>query len=356
MARKEKKYRRLPGSLWTRRHRFFDWGRYSQWLGDDHLLHIRATQFTEKYKRFYLEDIQAITISRTPSRRNTNLFLGAIAALSAAGAAILWFYAQSEPGYLPVSGILAGNVAVWLILILGNTLLGPTCVCRLHTAVQIEEFPSLSRIRTARKAVGILRPLIESAQGQFSPVDFAPGLDEDSVLQASTHVLSEPSSKNQQIRHEDGRVHTVLFGWLVVSSLAGATELFYRSAAKSFFDMFIFLGVIAFVVMALRRQDKSDLPDSVKRITWIALGLAIAEFLFSSIYGTIYSMTHIVEVSKTPPVQFSIEGPVFDAYCMVAAISEMLLAVLGLAFVRSHQRKHRVSHEEAIGETVLEKE
>ena len=46
-----------------------------------------------------------------------------------------------------------------------NLLLGPTCVCYLRTAVQIDRLAAIRRVRRAERALDRLRPLIEAAQG-----------------------------------------------------------------------------------------------------------------------------------------------------------------------------------------------
>src|SRR5690242_8964250 len=43
--------------------------RFSLWMGDDHLLLVDSTRFSESYKRFYLRDIQSIIVRRTPRYR-----------------------------------------------------------------------------------------------------------------------------------------------------------------------------------------------------------------------------------------------------------------------------------------------
>ncbi len=43
---------------------------------------------------------------------------------------------------------------------------GPSCVCHLQTAVQREKLSPLNRLKSVRKALNLLRPLIERAQGE----------------------------------------------------------------------------------------------------------------------------------------------------------------------------------------------
>ena len=50
-----------------------------------------------------------------------------------------------------------------------NLALGPACACQLRTAVQLEDLPSMVRLRRARKILDRLRPLITAAQGEIRP-------------------------------------------------------------------------------------------------------------------------------------------------------------------------------------------
>ncbi|HZV33997.1 MAG TPA: hypothetical protein VFB72_05425 [Verrucomicrobiae bacterium] len=156
MPTETKKYRRMPGT---------GMGyalRSTLWLGEDHLLSIRSSGYSEDYKRFYFGDIQAIVIRQTQTGRIINGVLSAFAVVSlmaalttSAGVNIFWY-------------IVTGVFVSFLLL---NTLLGPTCVTHLRTAVQSEDLQSLRRLHRARKVLARMRPLIARAQGQLSPAE-----------------------------------------------------------------------------------------------------------------------------------------------------------------------------------------
>jgi hypothetical protein len=158
MAAKEKEYRRLPGRG-VRRQGIATAARARLWLGRDHLLSVAAQWFSEDYKRFYFRDIQAIIIRKTNVGRNINAVLGILAcltlilaAITSDAASVFWW-------------IITGAFAAFL---LGNALMGPTCVCHLQTAVQTEELPTLRRLGRVRKVLARLRPLIAAAQGELT--------------------------------------------------------------------------------------------------------------------------------------------------------------------------------------------
>jgi hypothetical protein len=143
--------------------------RSSLWLGKDHLLKIDSMRFTEEYRRFYFRDIQAITTCITDRRARWNYALGILS--------VVWLASLLYAGLLqPDAG------AFWFIVLtfsmlavaaLANNLLGPTCAVYLRTAVQIEELPSLSRVRRAEAALARIRPRIIAAQGRLAPEELS---------------------------------------------------------------------------------------------------------------------------------------------------------------------------------------
>lgn len=341
MARKQKTYRRLPGNAFTVSPRFrirIDYVRSSLWLASDHILHVRWRRFSENYKRFYLKDIQAIILSRTTAGRTHNLIcgglIGCIAVLSLTATVLKW---PRELLFFMVP-----LAASFMLVLLINTLLGPTCACRLHTAVQVEDLMSLGRLRTARKVINILKPLIEAAQGTLAPEVLYAITGKDEIVQASAHALPTASlaAEKQEVRHENGNLHAALFGCLLLGSITAAGELLYRGVWKNLVDTLLFLCLIVLIILSLRRQSRSDLSYAVKAVAWAALVFTILNVAFVFVYGTIYRATH----PSTVPLTFLesyVEGPVYDAYCIVVAIVESLLAMVGLIALRQSRAAQR---------------
>lgn len=161
MAAKPKEYRRLPGSGLRKQGLIaVTSNRSTLWLGRDHLLSINSERFSEDYKRFYFRDIQAIIIRKT----HTGLVINIVFILLALPLLISSTFVSDSGGVaacLIISGLL-------LLVALINALMGPTCRCDLQTAVQVEQLPSLGRLRRARKVLAKLRPLIAEAQGELT--------------------------------------------------------------------------------------------------------------------------------------------------------------------------------------------
>ena len=194
----EKEYRRLTRPRLRYKGVARATTRSSLWLGKDHVLSIEATNFTERYRRFYFRDIQAILIRRTKRRMTWNwiLLVLLIPALFVANAART---AGGGPQILAAMFLLI--VVVPLIF---NNVLGPTCAVYFRTAVQIEEVPSLSRIRRSRKTIERLRPLITAVQETMGPGEMSARI---LAMQSGKPVSpASPVSNEVQIEPDPNRV------------------------------------------------------------------------------------------------------------------------------------------------------
>jgi hypothetical protein len=144
--KKERMYRRLPGSRLTR---------YTLWQASDHLLQVEGTGFAENYSRFYFRDIQAMIMQPSHAGRTLNIIL--LALIGSSGILALLPGDEFDIFWWVVAGIFA---AAWLY----NQILGPTCICYLETAVKRYRLRSLSRSRFAERLIARLRPVIQAAQ------------------------------------------------------------------------------------------------------------------------------------------------------------------------------------------------
>lgn len=174
----EQKYKRLTRERGSGLFGNLSLARSSLWLGEDHLLFVERTGYSENYKRFFFRDIQALTIRRTKTRLWANFILAILLVLSGL---IVWAASDEwgESGLLITAGIAFVLFGIPLLL---NNLFGPTCACEIRTAVQKESLPSLCRVSKTRKVMNRIRPLIAAAQGQLTGEEVAARMRE-SVLQ-----------------------------------------------------------------------------------------------------------------------------------------------------------------------------
>ena len=159
-------YQALPG-------RGLELTRYCRlYLGPDHLLQMASTGYQENYKRFNFADIQAIIVQRTGVFQGLNWGFGLLTLVCLGGWLLeaLNRFAEGPPLWV-VLGVLTVLCAGPLLL---NVLLGPTCVCYLRTAVQMERLAAMKRLRSAQRVLDRLRPMIEAAQGTLPPERLAP--------------------------------------------------------------------------------------------------------------------------------------------------------------------------------------
>jgi hypothetical protein len=142
-------------------------GTASYWLGPDHLLVVEVVSYVERYRRFYYREVQAIIVRRTKAQQTTNLALGVLALLALV--AVLIIAADQGPGVWSTEGIVGAFVfslaaAALLVGLLLNVLRGPTCACRIHTAVQALDLPRIRRWKMAERLLDELKPLVTAAQ------------------------------------------------------------------------------------------------------------------------------------------------------------------------------------------------
>jgi hypothetical protein len=153
MPQTEKTYRPLPG----RGMAVLQHARVYQ--GPDHLLQVASTGYSESYKRFYFRDIQAISINKTHWGKIWNGIWSFFTAL----------FGLPAFDMTGTTAIVMGSVAGFFgLFLIGNVALGPTCACFVSTAVQTERLAPVTRIRTARRFLKRVRPLIEASQGSLA--------------------------------------------------------------------------------------------------------------------------------------------------------------------------------------------
>lgn len=207
-----------------------------------------------------------------------NFVLGAITVL------FCLFTATSEGGWPVFNAIIAGvMLTLWII----NFFKGPTCETYLLTAVQTEKLHSLHRLKTTQPVMNRLRSLIEQRQGRIDPGTFG----EQAAHPATHRTQRSAPGGNRQIptakKAEKGRVHFILFVLLVVNSVFIALNFFYTHVALSLLGTAVRMLMGICVVVALVKQHESNLKQSLRTMTWAALGYVC----FSFVVGYVISLT-----------------------------------------------------------------
>lgn len=328
MTKQEKIYKRLPG----RKKGLIDI--HTLWQGPDHLLAIDSKRFSEDYKRFYYNDIQAIITRRTSRGKIYNLILGAFCIF------FVLLAIPSKGGGAVFFMIMAG---LFLLALLVNRLMGPTCVCHLQTAVRFERLPSLNRLKNAYKAVKILRPLIEKAQGSLTPE----ALEIYSLGNSPERSLGplERAALSGR-RHEHGNFHKALAILLLVYGAITFIDLFANNPAISLIMSGVGMAAVVVMIIALIRQQGSDIYKALQSTTWAILAFMIVETVVGYVIAiTVVLKKPVIANNQWEMIKAISELSPFDSswhlgIYIFSICASFLLGIAGLVLVIRFQQEY----------------
>ena len=334
-GKEETKYKRLPGRG-HRRGGFISVSltRCSLYLADNHVLAVDSTGFSEDYKRFHFSDIQAIITRKTRRGAFWSAFLALMIACSFIGALFL----EGEPLRI-FFWIFSGT---FLALLLVNAFRGPTCICHIMTAVQRYQLPSLNRLRVAHKVIEMFRPAIDRVQGKLIPEEVT--FDQNEGMLHPAHPLRQSPVRGHEIRHDDGTMHVMAFALILLDGILTGINLFHHTVIMATLSSLLAAGYCICIVIALVKQHDTDVPSSVRRITWASLGFVCISYFLSYVLMVISMVTSKPEKIATQwdvyramlnlsPQDSSL---VMGIYAFVAACS-LVLGTLGLVRVMRHR-------------------
>jgi hypothetical protein len=300
------------------------------WLAADHLLAVDSSMAAESYRRFYFRDIEAFVVRRTSARQNWNVFFLIMGLLTAGPFFLLWLNG-GDGGFLFAAICIA---VFWGVLALLNTLRGPTCQTHIRTAVQLEQLPSLGRLRVAEKVIARLQPLIVAAQGVSTPEE----------VTAASWALEEPIKPRPMEPGrtastggtDKGTLHGALFCLLIVEAiLAGIFFIIYQEPLSTLGMIAMFAGFVL-CIFALVRQAGSDLPAGMRTAAKWALGSYILKCVVGFIYTVVYTVRH-----QGKPVITGLEiigEPGFDMAALACIAIGAVIGVGGLIQTLAHAR------------------
>jgi hypothetical protein len=213
------------------------------------------------------------------------------------------------------------------------------------TAVQEDELPSLNRVRVARKVIGKLRLAIEKVQGALRPEEVSIDPKEEILHPTrSTGRLRQSSARGQQIRHDGGTLHLMAFAFLLLDGILIVIELLYHSMVVTGVSSVLTLIYCIFIIIALVRQVESDIPGSVRKMTWASLGFVCVSYFLSYI---LMVTAFVRDKSERMITQWDMYRIMLDlspqdsrlvmgVYAFAAACS-LVLGALGLLHVKRHR-------------------
>ena len=324
-----KEYKRLPG----KKRGFL--GISKLWLGKDHLLRVSHRMVVEEYKRFYFGDIQAIIISRNHRGLIQRIILAILAAIFLLSA---W-----SAGYgFRIFFMVMASLSVLLALI--DILRGPTCSTWVQTAVQTEKLESLNRLRTARKVLDRIRPLIENVQGRASSQD----IERHRNRQSQSLSADNPGARNRPTsKHEPGRYHQALFILLLVDGLFTLTAFLFRHPVTIVLGTLVNMAVMALIIIALVRQNDSDMDRAVTRLTWAVLVYNILMFINGYINSILLAVEQPVAATNQLDMlkMMAARTPAESSWLLFSYLffggASLAFGLFGLTLLSRHRRTHQ---------------
>ncbi len=327
------KYRRVPGLLLAG-------GRSTLRVADDHLLLCDyRTRFTERYKRFYFSDIEAVIIRKTIHWIVWMVVWGFVA--------FCLFLVGLFVGWNKTLFIIEG-VLIFFVLI--QAMRGPSCRTHIQTAVQVDVLPMLRYVRRATRVIATISSLIEQVQGKRGEI--APSLAKISIRPESPAAAAVVSSSSPVPslaqasggRHELSLLHVVTFALVLLTGLNAIWEVNFPSTISfaifvAFFSLSAVLGLIALV-----RKGKRRVHRGAATMVWLlmisfVMGGSTLTYVYSMV-GFIARVDSQVEAHGPPPPAFDFLSPFqmrhmpgFSAVLWSYGILSVVMALLGLIFV-----------------------
>ena len=246
------------------------------WEGPDHLLFIERTgwplAFTESYRRVDYAKIQAISYART---RWFIFLLILLMVLLALVSWALWALRDTTPG-LVIFGALTAVVAVMTVVHLAR---GPTCICKIQTAVQVLHLRSLNRLRPTLRCVARLTQLCLQHQGgqALSPEVLAAA--EASPLAVSSAAATSGFIRGPKPPYPGSLLVKIGLPLLLVGGLMMLAEPFIQHLGFFFASGLVGGAADILVLLALAWMSRYTLPPSLKISLWGAMVNVILSFV-----------------------------------------------------------------------------
>ena len=335
MIRNEKEYIRLPGGVFSLR------TRARLYLGKDHILSLLSTGYTESYKRFYFKDIQAVVAQKSAD--------GTMWGISFAIFTVAWILIAliiDEPVLSFVFGWIPA--CVFLVLFLGNLIIGPTCVSYIYTAVTKEKLRSLRRLRKAQSVMNTLRPFIDAAQGTLA----GDALNEhvDIMTGKSTAEIKQGMKSHKKIRtarYYDGRFHEILFYVLFLFGLLDFIKFFLNNVAITLLGWILFLAVGILVIISIVRQHDSIMKKDgwLVGITWATVGYLFVYFnvsYFIIVFASLKNqelVQHELEMIKLFSQRMPLDNLYIMSFYIVSIVYAFTSVTLGLFLLRKYKHE-----------------
>ena len=250
------------------------------WEGPDHLLLIESqgvfVEFTESYRRIDYSKVQAFTYGRTRTWGWTlawQLILTALCLWPVVEWALHFNDRRLPDGLAAFAGLGAVVLLVILPALIINLVKGPTCICKVQTAVQTLHVKPIKRMKEARRVAGRLAELCLRHQGGAYVPEGQAASAGNPFLNAAFLMpeMKAPFTGSPLIR-------LGLLLLLVAGSLT-LGEMFVDNLAYFLTDVMLAAAAGTILVVALIRSSQIALPGVLKGTLWGAT----VNFIFSMV-------------------------------------------------------------------------
>jgi len=320
---------------------------HTLWRGEDHLLAVESNGYSEEYARYYLKDIQAIVTRRSSWGKVLNAVSGSLVGIS-----LFAGIGGYENGPSPVS-VTAGIFGVFfLLLLLWNLFRGPTCYCQVRTPVGIEKLHALDRIRSVRKVLDSLRPIIGQLQGGITReeiieltgkyIDTPPAVSPAAL--GLKGAASAPPVAENTISPYRGGLHRAAFLLLIADAGLSLLQMLHNSKALVILSTFVEITFLCLAIIVLAKQKVRPVASPAKWLTWGGLATMMA----GSVIG--YFFMIFLNIGKIKPgiTQYQLfdfyaaiepaEHPSFATFLLAFAVVTAVIGIAGLIALGSEKR------------------
>lgn len=304
--------------------------RYSLWLAPDHLLLLARAgffiAFHETYKRFYFGDIRGIGIEWTNAWKIKLWIFGGLAALGLVSGLITM-----------LSGAIGWSIFFAVCMVVGLTYGvivyrgGPSCIVRVHTAVQEEEIPCLNTEVKAHKFLSVLQPKIEEVQGPM------PAASAINAVPLHEPAAVPPTVEEQ--RSQSPVIHLILFGSLLAMSLMETMMIVFPQSL-----LWMLVGVCAAAVAILtiaaivRQTGNPAYAPGLKTTVWLLVVMQILASIGAYFFLIYISINESIENPGMRPNPWAGIGhhfkvmaanPWFVKFILAQVVIVSVLAIVG---------------------------
>jgi len=264
-------------------------GLSSLWLGENHLVYVRGSgfllPFSEQYKRFSFDEIQALMLARSSRTGTVILHLFLLFLFLVPAALILGLSDSLGLSAAIVVAILLLASLACLALLVRHLVLGPTCVCDLQTSTTRERLRPLNRYHRTREVIARIDGLVRESQAGLA----GPGAE---------GVSPSPRSPARRMAdfYEIPRPVPFVFGSFLFLGIFGLGALHLESVLATGGIMLLVVATSLLLSISLVGVVRRPTPESIRLVLWSQLGL---QFLLIGAAAVYYLIAATRDVSYT---------------------------------------------------------